>query len=419
VSDLGRVLRLDARRTALLFAVPVLAVAGVTAAWQVLIPGVAYWDNALVAVNSSVRLLGPVAAGLAAWMAMRERRLDYLRGLTVRSPATGPLLDVSLLTAVALVAYGVVTVVIMARTVLREEAGALRPLGILAGATTLALYVLLGYLAGRIAPHPGIVVVAGGAGWLWTALRPATSSWWSLLPPADLRQVELFADLRTGVPAYQMLWSAGLTTSLVLGYVLVATRPRPPALPLTLPLIAALAVTAFSTERLHDYDGVAVVPSATELTCREWPLTVCVHPALRTALPSLVARVTPLAARLTGTPGALIRVEQRPRREPVSVKDGVAHIHLNDLTPGYEDRVEEEIRAGLVDGRGCSDPRRTRGRAYSLMVTAWLLDDEPRHVPGTAAARRFASWDEQQRRTWLRTHFTAYRRCALTESDFH
>ena len=54
--DLGRVLRLDARRTALLFAVPVLAVAGVAAAWWNLIPGVAYWDNAVIAINSFNRI---------------------------------------------------------------------------------------------------------------------------------------------------------------------------------------------------------------------------------------------------------------------------------------------------------------------------------------------------------------------------
>jgi hypothetical protein len=412
------VLRLDARRTALLFAVPMLAAIGVAAAWPALIPGVAYWDNAVVAVSGSIRLLGPAAAALAAWVAMRERRLDYLRGLTVRSPATGPLLDLSLLTAVALTAYGAVALVVLGETVLREEAGRLRPLGILVGATTLVLYVVIGYLAGRQVPHPLVIVVTAGATWLWTALRPERSPWWSLLPPADLGHVEVFTGPRTAVLAHQMLWSAGLATALVLGYVLVVSRREPPALALILPLGTALVVTAVSTERLHGYDGVAVVATPSGLTCREWPLTVCVHPALRTALPSLVAEVTPLAARLTGTPGAFIRVEQRPEHEPASVRGGVAHIHLSDLSPGYEFRVEEEIQTGLVDGPACSDPRRARGAAYSLMVSAWLLDDESQRVPATAAARRFTSWDEQQRRLWLRTHFAEYRACALTDSDF-
>ncbi|MCW2899655.1 MAG: hypothetical protein JWO67_1920 [Streptosporangiaceae bacterium] len=416
--DLGRVLRLDARRTALLFAVPVLAAVGIAAGWQTLIPGVAYWDNAVVAMNASLRLLGPVAAALAAWMATRERRLDYLRGLTVRSPATGPLLDLCLLAAVALAAYCVVMTVMVAHTVLRDEAGRLHPLGVLTGATTLVAYVVIGYLAGRLVPHALVVVLTAGATWSWTGLRPTGSSWWSLLPPANLGPVAPFAGLRSGVLAHEALWSAGLTAALILGYVLLVTGPRLPALPLALPLLATLLLTAFSTERLHGYDGVAVVPSPSGLACREWPLTVCVHPALRTALPSLVAKVTPLAARLTGTPGALVRVEQRPEHEPVSVRDGIAHIHLSDLAPGYEDRVEEELREGLVDGRACSDPRHARAAAYSVMVSAWLLDDEPRHVPGTAAARRFAGWGEQRRRAWLRTNFTGYRRCTLTESDF-
>jgi hypothetical protein len=238
------------------------------------------------------------------------------------------------------------------------------------------------------------------------------------LPPADLGHVELFTYPRTGVLAHQVLWSLGLSTALVLGYVLVANRRELSALPLAVPLATALLVTAISTKRLHDYDGVAVLPSPTGLACREWPLTVCVHPALRTALPSLVAEVTPLAARLTGTPGAFIRVEQRPEHEPVSIEGGVARIHLSDLADGYEQRVEDEIRAGLVDGRACADSRRARGAAYTVMVSAWLLDHEPQNAPRTAAARRFASWDEQQRRAWLRLHFADYRRCALAESDF-
>jgi hypothetical protein len=408
------VLRLDARRTALLFAVPVLAVAGVAAAWWNLIPGVAYWDNAVIAISTSVRVLGPIAAALAAWVAMRERRLDYLRGLAARSPATGPLLDLALLTAVALAAYGIVTIVIVGETLLREEAGRLRPLGILAGGTALTLYVVIGYLTGRLVHRPWIVPATAAATWLWAVLRPVGAAWWSLLPPAVLGHVEPFAGLRTGVAAHQVLWSSGLITVLVVGYVWGVTRRGL----LIVPIATALVATAISTDRLRAYDGVAVVASAPGLTCREWPLTVCVHPALRAALPSLTAQVTPLAARLTGTPGAFTRVEQRPEHEPVEVQGGIARIHLSDLAPGYERRAEEEIQAGLVNGPACHDPLRRRGADYNVMVSAWLLDSEAQNSPRTQAARRFAGWTEQQRRTWLRAHYTGYHRCELTDDDF-
>jgi hypothetical protein len=414
VCDLGRVLRLDARRTALLFAVPVLAAVGVAAAWPSLIPGVAYWDNAVIAISTSIRFLGPVAAALAAWVAMRERRLDYLRGLAVRSPATGPLLDLALLTAVALAAYGIVTLVIVSETLLREEAGRLRPLGILAGGTALVLYVVIGYLTGRSVPRPWIVPATALASWLWAALRPESAPWWNLLPPAVLGHVEPFAGLRTAVAAHQLLWSLSLITILVLGYVWAVTRRGL----LIVPLATALVVSGISMDRLRSFDGVGTLPSAPGLTCREWPLTVCVHPALRAALPSLAAQVTPLAARLTGTPGAFTRVEQRPPHEPVEVQGGIAHIHLSDLAPGYERRVEEEIQAGLVNDPACRDPLRARGAAYSALVSAWLLDKEPLNPPRTAAARRFARWSEQQRRGWLRAHYTGYHRCELTDDDF-
>src|ERR687895_274254 len=81
VVELGRMLRIDARRTAVFVSIPALVLVGIAAAWPTLLPGVAYWDNAVAALGGSVRLLGPAAAALGAWVAIREHRLDHLRGL--------------------------------------------------------------------------------------------------------------------------------------------------------------------------------------------------------------------------------------------------------------------------------------------------------------------------------------------------
>ncbi|WP_157431640.1 hypothetical protein [Actinomadura hibisca] len=411
MAELGQVLRLDARRTALLVAVPVLAGIGVVPAWLSLVPGIGYWDNSVVALADAVRTLGPVAAALSAWAALRERRLDYLRDLTPRSPATGSLHDLLLLSAAALVAYGVVTTVVVFETMSRLEAGRPNPLGMLSGAAALVLHVVAGYLVGRSVPRPATPPLVGAATGSWAALRAPDGSWLSLLPPAALGRVELFTTLRTEVLAWQTAWSLGLVAALVCGHVAWMTR-RSPAI---VPLAAALAVSGLATVRLEASGGEAAAAVPTARVCREWPLTVCVHPALRAALPTLSAAVTPLATRLTGTPGEFTRVEQRPAAEPAGVAGGVAAVHLDDELPaGYQTRVVQQIAGGLVTAPTCTG----RPAQYRALVDAWLLGQRPPEIADTRAARRFAALSEDGRRTWLTARYPRYRTCRLGPADF-
>ncbi|WP_067452986.1 hypothetical protein [Actinomadura macra] len=416
MSELGRVLRLDARRAALLVAVPVLTGVGVAAAVPSLVVSVAYWDNSVVTLLNAVRLLAPAAAGLAAWTAVRERPLDYLRELTTRSPATGVLFDLFLLSTAALASYVAVTVVVVVVTLLQQEAGHPHPLGMLVGAGALVLHIVAGYLSGRVAPHRATAVVVLVVTFLWATLRVPGVSWLSLLPPAAFHRLHLFTTLRPAVLVDQAVWTVGVTGALILGYVLWATR----RLVLVLPLALALAAAIAATLHLHGSVDGAVAPVAAQPVCREWPLTVCVHPALRGALPPLMAAATPLAARLDGTPGAFTRVVQRPSWTPATVADGVATIHLDeDLARGYEVRAVRQIRDGLMDAGACAAPRRPGSDGYRALVDAWLVGDEAPAIPDTRAARQFASWSENRRREWLRLHFAYYRACALGPQDFH
>ncbi|WP_157438449.1 hypothetical protein [Actinomadura latina] len=411
MSDLGRVLRLDARRTALLVAVPVLTVVGTAAALPALCLSAAYWDNTVVALVNTVRFLGPVAAALAAWAAVRERPLDYLRDLTARSPATGALLDLLLLSSAALVSYTAVTALVVAVTLAQAEAGHPHPLGVIAGAGALVLHVVVGYLTGRVVPHRATAALAFGATSMWAALRIPGVSWWSLLPPAAFPRIDLFTTLRPRVFADQAAWTVGLTAALILGYVLWATR----RFLLVLPLAAALAATGAATLGLHGSGGGTVRAAPAQPACRLWPVTVCVHPALRAALPRLTAAVIPLAARLNGTPGEFTEVRQRPDWAPVSVVGGVAFIHLDDgLSPGYAARAVRQISRAVKDSPACE----ADSSGYQALVDAWLIGDDPPSIADARAARRFASWTERQRRAWLRHHFTAYRTCSLGPGDF-
>jgi hypothetical protein len=412
VSDLGRVLRIDARRTAPFLAVPALALLGAVAAWRALLPGVAYWDDAVAALFASVRVLGPASAALSAWVALREHRLGYLRGLSARSPAVGPLLDLLLLGVVTLSAYAVVATVVVVKTLLHTDTGHPQVAGLLAGALTLLVYTVLGYLAGRAVPWLPTAAAAAAVTGLWGVARPGT--WTYLLPPPGVEHIHPFAGLRTELLCAQALWSLGLGALLVTGYLWTLTRQTR----LALPLLVAASLVVGTSLWIHSQQRAPLVPRAFAYTCRQWPLIVCVHPALRTALPSLEAALTPLATRLSGTPGAFTRVEHRPEGDFPRPAHGVVYIHLRDLSPGYEHRAEQEIQISLLDARTCGSPAHAAGVRYTALVSAWLLDEAPPHLSDQVAAHDFARWAEARRRHWLRTHYYRYRSCTLRGRDF-
>lgn len=414
MGELGAVLRLDARRSTILMAVPVLAVLGAGCAWSELIPGVAYWESSAVAIAGSVRGMGPAAAAISAWAAIRERRSAYIRTLSARSPAVGPMLDLLLLTAVSLLAYCLVALLIAGMTLLQDGVGEADPLALPAGAAALALHVVIGYLMGRLAsanrPVPGVPVAAGvglaAAG--WALLRPC-GRWLSLLPPAAHGPVGLFSTLRPGLTADQFLWSLSLAVGATLAYVWILSR-RPALL---IPLASVLVVAGVCTVRLQSYGGTAITTDLPHgYACRHWPLTVCVHPALAAALPSMEAAVTPLALRLAGTPGAFRKVQQSPDGVPPEVRAGIAHVHVPDLSVGYDHRLAREVVAALAP---CGA---TPAAAYTALVDAWLLDE---HLPRSTAAEaslRWGSWEDERRHRWLHTHYARYHACTLGPQDF-
>ncbi|WP_199487104.1 hypothetical protein [Actinomadura logoneensis] len=414
MADLSRVLRADARRARPLAGAAVLAASGVAAAWPTLLPGVAYWDNSIVALVNAVRVMGPVAAGFAALAGARERRLDYLRVVTARSPITGVLLDLALLIMVALASYAVVAAVIVVRTLMREEAGHPDLLGLTAGSAALALHVTAGYLAGRRVPRPATALAVPAVAALWAAARLPGTSWWSLLPPAALHRVELFTTLNPGVLADQTVWATSLAVGLALAYCWWATRRNV----LLLGVAAALVLAGAVTVRLHGTHGTAVQADPAEDVCHEWPLRVCVHPALAPALPALEETLTPLAARLADTPAAFTRVEQRPRPGPAQVRNGLVRVYLpGELGRGFMGGVLRDVRDGLLRPDACAGRARPPVE-YESLVDAWLLGDAAPAISDRGAARRFGLWDEEDRRAWLRAHFDRYRRCSLDASDF-
>ncbi|GGM85498.1 hypothetical protein GCM10010106_35570 [Thermopolyspora flexuosa] len=390
-------------------AVAVLLGIGLVTAWNVLIPGVAAWENTVVAVVGSLRHTGPVAAAFAAWVALRVRRARRRR-----APAPGPwrALRVPLaVLAVVVGAFGATVVVLALRTAVSDQAGRLPPSGLLAGAAGLAFFVALGWIAGWALPRgitPIAVLAAGYAISHWTEHGP---DWAGRLGPSIREPYDLFGALDPELFTGQALWLTGAGAALLLGWSAVVSRRVLPAAAAVVALVAAGAGVA----RLLAPAARAQAAGPVAYACQEWPITVCVHPGMRAGLDELSARFIGLASRVAGTPAAFSRVEQHSRRHHPELPAGTVAIHVDDLRPGYADRAVAEFTERLAPR--CAEP----AGGYREIVMGWLRGG-PIPAGPLPEHRRAAAWfsglTEAQRRDWLQLFYTDFARCGLTVNHF-
>ncbi|MDH2430001.1 hypothetical protein [Sphaerisporangium sp. TRM90804] len=391
-----------------LVAVGMLLALGLLAAWSVLVPGVSAWENVMVAVIGSLRLTGPVAAAFAAWVAVRDRRAAAHRAHgawpTLRSPLA--------VLAVVVGAFAATVTVLAMKAVLTEQAGHLAPTGLAVGAAGLALYAMIGWVVGWVLPWPLTPLLAGvGAYGLLTWVAGA-SSWVGRLAPATSEPYDPFEGLSPAAFADQTLWLLGLAAALLFTWAAVVTRR---AVALAAAMLALLAAGTGMARLM----GAPPAVAATEpmvYSCQEWPIIVCVHPGMSSGLTELGAAFTTIAARLTGTPAAFSRVEQRPRGDTGTAAPGVVPIHVDDLTPGYAARAAAEFVERLA--RPCA---RAPESGYRSIVTAWLRGAPLPSGPLPAhqgAAAWFSALTESQRRDWLRMFYTDFALCRLKTTHF-
>lgn len=391
-----------------LVAVGILLALGLLAAWSVLVPGVSAWENVIVALIGSLRLTGPVAAAFAAWVAVRKRRAQRGRPLGTWVALRAPLAVV----AVVAGAFGATVTLLAIKAVLTEQAGHLAPTGLAVGAAGLALYAVTGWVAGWAVPWALTPLIAGiGSYGLFTSLAGG-STLAVRLAPSTSEPYDPFEGLSPTAFTNQTLWLLGVTTAVLLAWAAVVTRH---ALALAGAMLAVLAAGTGMARLLSEPEAVAATGPMV-YSCQEWPITVCVHPGMASGLTELGATFTTLAARLTGTPAAFSRVEQRPRGDDGPAARGVVPIHVDDLSPGYADRAAAEFIGRLAGP--CPE---ASAEGYRAIVTAWLRGDPlpSGPLPGhQAAAAWLSALTESQRRDWLRMFYTDFATCGLKTSHF-
>jgi hypothetical protein len=439
------------------------AALGFASAWHALPVGVVSWDAAADALLGSVRLTGPAAAGIAAWMAIADRRtgLGKLERLAVRSAASRPLGRLGAAAATAVAAYLVIAAGLAGWMIAHGPvAGPVPAAEVLAGAAALLCCVSGGFLAGGLMPSSGptvlpalaiavgTYVVTSLSGPAWPS-RLQGSGWWRLLVAPALHH-PLFTQWRPVLFWAELAWFAGLGCAGMLAFCWTVGRRRRYLGAAVIPL--ALAVTGASW--VHAERQSPVAADTPRLDCQSWPLVICVHPALMRALPQLEPAFTTIASHVAGTPAAVRRLIQYPAGAVSRAgrpRNGNYAFQLGDLAPGYDRTLESGMAAQIVPT--CQGP----AGQLNEPVRAWLLDTP---MPGVDAAapgpnsamtqdvtqdvtqdmtqdvtqdtsavpaapatagvpdQIFRGYSEKQRRKWLRHYYHQVVTCKLRPSDF-
>ena len=175
---------------------------------------------------------------------------------------------------------------------------------------------------------------------------------------------------------------------------------------------------------------------------------MCVHPAYRTYLPELAAALSPVAAQVSGLPGAPVRVVQVPTSylDPraagsITGSPPVLRLPLGDLALPRSGTVGENftsqlrllfVHAFVGAGQGAGTPAQQAVEAAVLagagvppsalpeVLTSYLRSEQVSKASlGSvlAVAERFAALPAATRHAWLAAHLPALRSGGLTLAE--
>jgi hypothetical protein len=332
----GRLLRLELRRNAMIWVIPVVAAMFWFDTYRSSLAQPAVWASRLLFVQQGRALvdLAPFVAAAAAWTGSRDGR--YRTGEQVAVTAlprwTAQLSALAATACWALAAYLGALAVLLGVTQMQGPSGSLPLWPIVVGAFGVLAISALGFAAGAIFPNrftvPLVAIVVLFALML-TQYRITHSTTFGLLSPTNLMgapgpQAGVFYPFLRDLSLSQLIFLAGLTLSAigVLGLRASSGSRTSMALAAMITvggLIATgygvrLAGTAEITTRgpvipaVHD--PADDWPLSWTPVCRDSSVPICVNPVYRAYLPSLSKALDPLLREVAGLPGAPVRVDQ-------------------------------------------------------------------------------------------------------------
>ncbi|AGL17184.1 hypothetical protein [Actinoplanes sp. N902-109] len=418
--------RHEARHSIALAALPLLLFAHCALAVKWLWPGTDVWLNMTSAVVGASMLSGPMVAGIAAWVATRERRrrTAYLRLTSARSPFASLLLEWSVVAAVTTFAYLVVAAVLAVKTAVGATTGGPDLAWLATGLIALLLIATAGYALGRFVPKVWTPPLAALLIYLYSAwdLRHSGSSW-SYLSPVTMQETSLFRPMNHVLIAGQAIWYLAIMAVLagVLALVMGALRPAVPVVTVAAGLVG---VVVGGTVVLNQHGRILDAPSPVTYTCSATAPQICIHPAFAKGLPRVTTVFLALHDKVAGTPADFTRLQQLPRDVTMQPAAGSRRFALDS----YQDEdlrwaIDEYLSAVSVGGPSCAGQEAyDRGYVTNVaVVRSWLTDDVRPLIGDRSAAPRlqwFSSLTEQQRREWFRRNYPAITGCTLADGAF-
>jgi hypothetical protein len=335
----ARLLRLELRRNAMAWMLPVAAGLFWLTAYQKAMAAPPLWNLRATSMQKGalVAFACPVA-GAAAWMGSREarRRTTDLVTITARPRWARLLTTWAATTCWAMMGYlGCVAVLY---GVIAQQAAWGGPLWWPAAVAAAGLPALsaLGFAAGTLVPSrftaPGAAIAAFFALALSTVLIHGSQSYWQISPlvtgPWDIGPdagVATFYPYLPDLAIAQVMFLTGLTIA-VLGALLLPNGPgggwlRAATAAVTAAglLAAGTAVALAGTGKL-DAHGMIAIPALHDAAndrpvrytpvCSHTAIPVCLNPAYTHYLPAATAALAPVLNEIAGLPGAPARISQ-------------------------------------------------------------------------------------------------------------
>jgi hypothetical protein len=464
-----RLLRIEARRNALPPLLPVcLVLLWLTPIAQHLEP-VALWNDRSADLQGAVRMIGPFAAGTAAWMASREHRRNMtdLLASTPRSPWRRWMATWTATCGWAVLFYAAFGAVFFSITAVQATWGHLVIWPVLSGLTSLIACSTIGFAAGRLVPSrvttplTAVGVFFAMTAGMEDALHGGALGRLSPIYPSISLQSSVFYAIRPGLTYLQISCYLGVAV-VAFGLITFRSHAGSPTIRRAGTALTAgglaLATAAFGLASTSHRDGQGVIVPALDdaatdraisytPVCTHSPLQVCMHPAYAHAneLTTFDTTINKIAAPLIGTPGLPVRAEQLPGEDagnPGSLVGGdppVLHlphfiIHGHTIQPpDFAAAFRTRIALALVIPAGtapavtschCSaadatSPAQRAVALYMLRQAGYTPSTGliPNDTAATTAAQRLATLTPTARTTWFTSHIAALRVGTLTITE--
>jgi hypothetical protein len=423
----ARVLRIEIRRSTVLWAVPLLlalfyfdafrTAAGLPPVWTV---------RSYVITTNMIEDFGPFAAGLAAWVASREgrRKTGDLVAMTVRPAwarqayALGATLFWLLLTYLA----GLAALYI--DTALNATWGGPSLWPVAVGVVEVVTFAVIGFTAGALFPGRFTAPLAAIGTFLLayvgyhaeTGVQPGTSTY-ALLSPSTavpLGDDGVFYHVAPDLAIAQVMFMVGITVALLglltlapvfrvrggffaaisragrllcaAGIALLAVGVAAAVTAFALTGTAKIGVSGWDIPALHDAASDQPVPYTPD--CAGSTFKVCVHPAFSGFLASANAALQPVAAEIAGLPGAPVRAEQVVsgsglRNAQGMLFAGMPKPGVSGIPPAYDYNSNNGV-APLWGSPAGADNAGWRAGFQQVFLTAYLVANPASFTPSPA-----------------------------------